>query len=65
MKKKRKDLRKEVMEKSGRWGREDERKPRCWAAGAEGDTEKRPIGRVDFQALGRPWLGPDTTSTIR
>ena len=45
MKKKRKDLRKEVMEeKQERWGREDGRKPRCWAAEDEGDMEKRPIG---------------------
>lgn len=33
------------------------------AAGDEGDTENGPKGRVDFQALGRHWLGPDTTLT--
>lgn len=61
MKKSRKDLRKEVMEKQERWGKMGE--SHGAAAGDEGEMENGPIGRVDFQALGRQWLGPDTTLT--
>lgn len=43
---------------------QDGRKPRCCSRG-RGERANGPIGRVDFQALGRQWLGPDTTLTTR